>query len=85
VTEAGALTVAAAQPICVAHDVTANAASHAEVIRAADARVVAFLCSLRSGSKPRLAWAGAGSVSPGDRCPRVGLVRAVGPRPDGAL
>lgn len=36
------LTVAAAQPVCVAFDVAANAAAHAETIRAAQARVVVF-------------------------------------------
>ena len=41
-TNAGALTVAAAQPECVPHDVAVNAMSHSDVIRAADARVVAF-------------------------------------------
>jgi predicted amidohydrolase len=42
VTQPGALTVAAAQPRCVSYDITANAAAHADVIRAADTRVVAF-------------------------------------------
>lgn len=36
------LTVAVAQPVCVAHDVAANAAAHAAVVRAAGARVVVF-------------------------------------------
>lgn len=36
------LTVAAAQPPCVPYDVAANAARHAEAVRSADARVVAF-------------------------------------------
>ena len=40
--EADSLTVAAAQPPCVPYDVGANAAAHAEIIRAAGARVVAF-------------------------------------------
>ncbi len=36
------LSVAAAQPVCVAKDVVANAHAHADAIRAADARVVVF-------------------------------------------
>jgi predicted amidohydrolase len=36
------LSVAVAQPACVAHDVAANALAHAEAVRAADARVVVF-------------------------------------------
>lgn len=40
--DAGALRIATAQPSCIPYDVAANAASHAEVIRAAGARVVAF-------------------------------------------
>ncbi|MER7791377.1 carbon-nitrogen hydrolase family protein [Streptomyces sp. NPDC097640] len=36
------LTIAVAQPRCVAHDVRANAAAHAEAVRAAGARVVVF-------------------------------------------
>ena len=36
------LTIAAAQPTCVPHDVGANAAAHGEVVRSAQARVVAF-------------------------------------------
>ncbi|MEV7232234.1 carbon-nitrogen hydrolase family protein [Polymorphospora sp. NPDC051019] len=36
------LTVAVAQPSCIAHDVGANAAAHAELVRRADARVVVF-------------------------------------------
>lgn len=36
------LTVAVAQPVCVPHDVAANAATHAAVVRAAQARVVVF-------------------------------------------
>jgi len=36
------LTVAVAQPACVPYDVAANAATHAAVVRAADARVVVF-------------------------------------------
>ena len=40
--EPDALTIAAAQPECVPYDVTANVLSHADVIRAAEARVVAF-------------------------------------------
>jgi predicted amidohydrolase len=36
------LTIAAAQPVCVSHDVAANALVHAETIRATDARVVVF-------------------------------------------
>ncbi len=38
----GSLTVAVAQPPCVAHDVAANARAHAEAIRAARSRVVVF-------------------------------------------
>ena len=41
-TEADGLTVAAAQPTCVPNDVTANAAAHADVVLAAEARVVVF-------------------------------------------
>ena len=37
-----ALSIAAAQPRCAAHDVVANAAAHARAVRAADARVVVF-------------------------------------------
>jgi predicted amidohydrolase len=36
------LSVAVAQPRCVAHDVTGNAKAHAEAVRAAHARVVVF-------------------------------------------
>jgi predicted amidohydrolase len=36
------LTVAAAQPICRAHDLVSNAATHAHLVRTAHARVVAF-------------------------------------------
>ncbi|MEU0811082.1 carbon-nitrogen hydrolase family protein [Streptomyces sp. NPDC005970] len=36
------LTIAVAQPRCVAHDVRANAVAHAEAVRAAGARVVVF-------------------------------------------
>ncbi|OPF81803.1 carbon-nitrogen hydrolase family protein [Streptomyces antioxidans] len=36
------LSIAVAQPRCVAHDVTANAVAHAEAVRAAGARVVVF-------------------------------------------
>lgn len=36
------LTVAAAQPVCVAGDVAANAVAHADAIRAAKARLVVF-------------------------------------------
>lgn len=36
------LSIAVAQPRCVAHDVAANAGAHAEAVRAADARVVVF-------------------------------------------
>jgi len=42
VTPAGPLTVAAAQPPCVAHDVAANATAHADAVRAARARLVVF-------------------------------------------
>jgi predicted amidohydrolase len=38
----GPLTVAVAQPACVAHDVAANARAHADAIRGAGARVVVF-------------------------------------------
>jgi predicted amidohydrolase len=37
-----ALSIAVAQPRCVAHDVTANAVAHVQAVRAADARVVVF-------------------------------------------
>ena len=37
-----ALSIAVAQPRCVAHDVAANAVAHAQAVRAADARVVVF-------------------------------------------
>jgi predicted amidohydrolase len=36
------LSIAVAQPRCVAHDVRGNAQAHAEAVRAADARVVVF-------------------------------------------
>ncbi|WP_255429691.1 nitrilase-related carbon-nitrogen hydrolase [Streptomonospora sp. PA3] len=36
------LVLAVAQPVCVAHDVAANAAAHADAVRAAGARVVVF-------------------------------------------
>jgi predicted amidohydrolase len=85
--EADDLTVAAAQPLCVPRDVTANAFSHAEVIRAADARVVAF---------PELSLTGyeldASAVDPGDErlgpmiaaCAMTGSVALVGaPTSDG--
>ena len=36
------LTIAVAQPPCVPYDVAANAATHAAIVRAADARVVVF-------------------------------------------
>ncbi len=36
------LTVAATQPVCVPYDVAANASTHADVVRAARARVVVF-------------------------------------------
>jgi predicted amidohydrolase len=39
---ARSLTVAAVQPRCVAYDVAHNATAHAELVRAADARVVVF-------------------------------------------
>jgi predicted amidohydrolase len=39
---AAVLTVAAAQPVCRAHDVLGNAERHADVVRAAQARVVVF-------------------------------------------
>ena len=41
-TDALGLTIAAAQPMCRAHDVAENAVSHADVILAAGARVVVF-------------------------------------------
>lgn len=37
-----ALSIAVAQPRCLAHDVAANAAAHAQAVRAAEARVVVF-------------------------------------------
>lgn len=56
-----ALTVAVAQPLCVSHDVKANATAHAAAIRAADAHVVVF---------PELSLTGyeldAESISPDD-------------------
>ena len=55
------LMVAVAQPPCLAHDVAANAQSHASAIRTAGARVVAF---------PELSLTGyeldADPVDPGD-------------------
>ena len=36
------LSIAVAQPRCVPHDVAANAAAHAQAVRAADARVIVF-------------------------------------------
>lgn len=41
-TDVGGMTIAAAQPMCRAYDVAENAVSHADVIRAAAARVVVF-------------------------------------------
>ena len=41
-TDADALVVAAAQPVCASYDVAANALAHAAAIRAAQARVVVF-------------------------------------------
>ncbi|MBF6333785.1 carbon-nitrogen hydrolase family protein [Nocardia transvalensis] len=38
----GELSIAVAQPRCAAHDVVGNAAAHAEIVRAARARVVVF-------------------------------------------
>jgi predicted amidohydrolase len=38
----GPLSIAVAQPVCVAFDVAANAVTHAETIRSAGARVVVF-------------------------------------------
>lgn len=38
----GSLTIAAAQPRCIPHDVAANAVAHAALIRSAESRVVAF-------------------------------------------
>ena len=61
------LTVAVAQPPCVAGDVAANAAAHAAAVRAAGARVVVF---------PELSLTGyeldAPPVSPGD--PRLSVL-----------
>lgn len=75
------LKVAAAQPVCVAHDVHANAVAHAEVIRSAQARIVVF---------PELSLTGyeldADAVSPRDAallpivdaCAETGAVALVG-------
>jgi predicted amidohydrolase len=56
------LSLAVAQPRCVAHGVSSNAVAHAEAVRAADARVVVF---------PEMSLTGyeldAASVSPDDR------------------
>jgi predicted amidohydrolase len=75
------LSVAVAQPRCVAHDVTANADAHAEAVRAAGARVVVF---------PEMSLTGyeldAAPVSPTDErlesivaaCAETGTVALVG-------
>lgn len=75
------LTLAAAQPACTAHDVPANARAHADAVRSAGARVVAF---------PELSLTGyvldAEPVSPGDAvlapvvdaCAATGAVALVG-------
>ncbi|WP_067816851.1 carbon-nitrogen hydrolase family protein [Actinomadura kijaniata] len=75
------LSVAVAQPRCVAHDVAANAVAHAEAVRAADARVVVF---------PELSLTGyeldAVPVDPGDErlapivaaCAETGTLALVG-------
>jgi predicted amidohydrolase len=81
------LTIAAGQPACRAHDVAANAEAHAAVIRAADARVVAF---------PELSLTGyeldASALDPGDQrllpiitaCADTGAVALAGaPTSDG--
>ncbi|WP_061292853.1 carbon-nitrogen hydrolase family protein [Herbidospora cretacea] len=76
-----ALSVAVAQPRCVAHDVAANAVAHAEAVTAADARVVVF---------PEMSLTGyeldAVPVSPGDErlapivaaCAATGTIALVG-------
>ncbi|MGK5552038.1 carbon-nitrogen hydrolase family protein [Actinomadura kijaniata] len=76
-----ALSVAVAQPRCVAHDVAANAVAHAEAVRAADARVVVF---------PEMSLTGyeldAAPVDPGDErlapivaaCAETGTLALVG-------
>jgi predicted amidohydrolase len=62
-----ALTIAVAQPLCVSHDVAANAAAHAEVVRSAGAQVVVF---------PELSLTGyeldAAAVAPDD--PRLAVI-----------
>jgi predicted amidohydrolase len=75
------LRIAAAQPPCDAHDVAANAQVHAEAVRAAKARVVAF---------PELSLTGyeldAGALSPADAalrpiveaCAETGSIAFVG-------
>ena len=77
----GPLTVAVAQPPCVAHDVAANARAHADAIRTANTRVVVF---------PELSLTGyeldAKPVDPGDErlrpitraCTQTGAVALAG-------
>jgi len=87
----GLLSVAVAQPPCVAHDVAANARAHAAAIRDAGARVVVF---------PELSLTGyeldAAPVDPADprlapitgACARTGTVALAGAPvagPDGAV
>jgi predicted amidohydrolase len=61
------LTIAVAQPRCTAHDVAANAAAHADLVRAAGARVVVFPELSLTGYE-----LGAAPVDPGDD--RLGLL-----------
>lgn len=81
VPRADTLCIAAAQPGCVAHDVAHNARLHAELVRAAAARVVVF---------PEMSLTGyeldADTVDPGDRrlapirraCAAAGAIALVG-------
>jgi predicted amidohydrolase len=80
------LTIAVAQPACVAYDIEANARLHAEAVRAARTRVVAF---------PELSLTGyeldAPAVAPGDprlapiieACAETGAIALVGAPVDG--
>lgn len=75
------MSIAVAQPRCVAYDVTANAVAHAEAVRAADARVVVFPEMLLTGYE-----LDAAPVSPDDErlapigaaCAETGTLALVG-------
>ena len=82
----GTLTVTAAQPPCVSHDVVANVAAHAAAVRSAEARVAVFPELSLTGYE-----LGAPTISPGDprlaplmeACADIGAVALVGAPVDG--